>query len=276
MEKDIIRDPLCIDEKYPPDMHSLFIEERLLGLVYLADGEGPHKTLLLLHGFPGNEKNLDIAHMIRRGGYNVLVFHYSGSWGSRGSYSFSQNYRDLQAVRSIMADAAFAREHRIDRDNIYLAGHSVGGFLTLLAARDGLDFKGFAPLAPYNLGKQAERIRVGDKEAFGETLELFRGGMAPLSGATPESLMEDILDNHDGWDLLGDPSAYSERKMLLVMAAEDRCAWPKIHQVPVAETLARAGGDKTVVSLSCSHDFPDKRVSVAEAIFEWLEEKEKR
>ncbi|MFA7645195.1 MAG: hypothetical protein WCX92_08370, partial [Thermovirgaceae bacterium] len=104
MEKDIIRDPLCIDETYPPDMHSLFIQERLLGLIYLADGEGPHKTLLLLHGFPGNEKNLDIAHIIRRGGYNVLVFHYSGSWGSRGSYSFSQNYSDLQAVRSIMAD----------------------------------------------------------------------------------------------------------------------------------------------------------------------------
>ncbi len=272
MKKDMSKDPAMVDEKYPPDMHDLFIKDRLLGLIYLADGEGPHRTVLFLHGFPGNEKNLDIAQMLRRGGYNVMVFHYSGSWGSRGSYSFSQNYRDLQAVRKAIADEAFAREHRIDRDNVYLAGHSVGGFLTLLAARDGMDFKGFAALAPYNLGKQAERIHGGDEEAHRETLDLFEGGLRPLSGATAESLMADIMENRASWDITGDPEAYADRKMLLVMAAGDICAWPKIHQVPVAETLAKSGGDKTVASLSCAHDFPDKRVALAETIFEWLED----
>ena len=264
---------MTVDGEFPPDMHDLFIEERLLGLIYLADGEGPHKTLLLLHGFPGNEKNLDIAQMLRRGGYNVLVFHYSGSWGSRGRYSFSQNYRDLQAVRKAISGEAFSRYHRIDRDNVYLAGHSVGGFLTMLAARDGMDFQGFAPIAPYNLGIQAERIHSGNEEAHRETLDLFEGGLKPLSGATAESLMADIMQNRTGWDLLGDSNIYSDRKMLLVMAARDVCAHPGIHQVPVAEALARAGGDKTVVSLSCAHDFSEKRVALAEAIYEWLEEK---
>lgn len=273
MKRDIRKDPVTVDGEFPPDMHDLFIEERLLGLVYLADGEGPHKTLLLLHGFPGNEKNLDIAQMLRRGGYNVLVFHYSGSWGSRGRYSFSQNYRDLQAVRKAISGEAFSRYHRIDRDNVYLAGHSVGGFLTMLAARDGMDFQGFAPIAPYNLGIQAERIHSGNEEAHRETLDLFEGGLKPLSGATAESLMADIMQNRTGWDLLGDPNIYSDRKMLLVMAARDVCAHPGIHQVPVAEALARAGGDKTVVSLSCAHDFSEKRVALAEAIYEWLEEK---
>ncbi|MDO9508670.1 MAG: hypothetical protein Q7I97_04910 [Thermovirgaceae bacterium] len=37
-----------------------------------------------------------------------MVFHYSGSWGSRRAYSFSQNYSDLHAVRSAIADEAFA------------------------------------------------------------------------------------------------------------------------------------------------------------------------
>ena len=273
MKRDINKDPVIVDEKFPPEMHDLFIEDRLLGLVYLADGEGPHKTLLLLHGFPGNEKNLDLAQMLRRGGYNVMIFHYSGSWGSSGNYSFSQNYRDLHAVRQTIDDDSFAREHRIDRDNIYLAGHSVGGFLTLLAARDGMDFRGFAPLAPYNLGIQAERIHSGDEEAHRETLDLFEGGLKPLNGATAESLMADIMGNRISWDLFGDPRAYADKKMLLVIASQDACAHPKIHQVPVAGALAKAGGEKTVVSLSCSHDFSEKRIAVAEALYEWMGER---
>ena len=38
--------------------------------------------VLLLHGFPGNEKNLDLAQDLRADGFNVLFFHYRGAWGS--------------------------------------------------------------------------------------------------------------------------------------------------------------------------------------------------
>ena len=58
---DIMKDPVRTDADFPPDMHSLFIEDRLLGLIYLAGGEGPHKTVLLPHGFPGNEQTREWA-----------------------------------------------------------------------------------------------------------------------------------------------------------------------------------------------------------------------
>jgi pimeloyl-ACP methyl ester carboxylesterase len=53
-------------------------------LFYLAGGPGPHPTIVLLHGFPGNEQNLDLAQSIRRAGWNVLTLHYRGAWGSPG------------------------------------------------------------------------------------------------------------------------------------------------------------------------------------------------
>jgi dipeptidyl aminopeptidase/acylaminoacyl peptidase len=56
----------------------------LNAFVYIAAGAGPHPAVILLHGFPGNEKNLDLAQAIRRSGYNVLYFDYRGSWGSPG------------------------------------------------------------------------------------------------------------------------------------------------------------------------------------------------
>src|SRR5262245_56084827 len=34
------------------------------GMFYLSGGRGPHPTFVLLHGFPGNEQNLDLAQAI--------------------------------------------------------------------------------------------------------------------------------------------------------------------------------------------------------------------
>ena len=41
---------------------------RLNGLMYTAQGAGPHPTVILLHGYPGVERNLDLAQAIRRAG----------------------------------------------------------------------------------------------------------------------------------------------------------------------------------------------------------------
>jgi pimeloyl-ACP methyl ester carboxylesterase len=76
------------DPQYPPAMAELTIlsnGSRMPALLYQANGAGPHPTVLLLHGFPGNEKNLDIAQVLRRDGFNVLFFHYRGAWGTEGT-----------------------------------------------------------------------------------------------------------------------------------------------------------------------------------------------
>ncbi|MEJ0065551.1 MAG: hypothetical protein WDM85_08965 [Caulobacteraceae bacterium] len=54
--------------------------------------------MLLLHGFPGNEQNLDLARAMQREGWNVLTMHYRGAWGSRGDYSFTHCIEDAQAA----------------------------------------------------------------------------------------------------------------------------------------------------------------------------------
>jgi len=48
----------------------------LNAVLYVAGGSGPHPTVLLLHGLPGNEQNLDCAQTVRRAGWNVLTIHY--------------------------------------------------------------------------------------------------------------------------------------------------------------------------------------------------------
>ena len=45
------------DPDFPPAIEELAISSdgaRMPGLIYIANGEGPHPTVVLLHGFPGH------------------------------------------------------------------------------------------------------------------------------------------------------------------------------------------------------------------------------
>src|SRR5476651_2515165 len=85
----------------PPSMAEINIAShgsRMNGLVYLAAGDGPHPVVIFLHGFPGNEKNLDLAQAVRRAGYQAVYIDYRGNWGSGGSFSFANGLEDVDAV----------------------------------------------------------------------------------------------------------------------------------------------------------------------------------
>ena len=107
---------------------------RLNGLLYQAAGAGPHPTAVLLHGLPGNERNLDLAQALRLGGMNVLYFNYRGSWGSGGHFSLTNAHEDVQAALTFVRDSSVAAKYRIDPSQIILMGHSMGGWLALRAA----------------------------------------------------------------------------------------------------------------------------------------------
>ena len=57
------------DSPYRSDVHGILLHGRrgrLLSVLYTAGGEGLHPTVLLLHGIPGCEKNIDLAQDLRR------------------------------------------------------------------------------------------------------------------------------------------------------------------------------------------------------------------
>jgi hypothetical protein len=55
----------------------------------------------MLHGIPGTEQNFDVAYALRDAGFNCLLWHYRGCWGSEGSYSIDGLPDDIEsALRS--------------------------------------------------------------------------------------------------------------------------------------------------------------------------------
>ena len=60
--------------------------DSIAAFALLAAGKEKKETVLLLHGRPGNERNLDLAQVLRRNGRNVIYFNYRGAWGSQGEF----------------------------------------------------------------------------------------------------------------------------------------------------------------------------------------------
>ncbi len=82
----VVRDPLP-SLKPAASMQEVVVMSggaRLNGLVYLPAGLGPHPVVVFLHGYPGNEKNLDLTQGCAAGGYHAVYFDSRGLWGSDG------------------------------------------------------------------------------------------------------------------------------------------------------------------------------------------------
>lgn len=116
---------------------------KLLGVLYGAAGDTPRPTVVLLHGVPGFEKNLDLAYALRDAGWNTLCFHYRGCWGSEGSFSMDGIVEDVRAATEWVRT-----QPSVDKERLVLIGMSGGGYAALAAGAADTSFKALVALSP--------------------------------------------------------------------------------------------------------------------------------
>jgi pimeloyl-ACP methyl ester carboxylesterase len=243
----------------------------LNAFVYVAAGPGPHPTVVLLHGFPGNERNLDLAQDIRRAGWDVLYFDYRGSWGSPGEFSFSHGIEDTAAAIDYVRSAQMARILRLDPSRIVLIGHSMGGFMAVQAAAADGGILGVALISAADFGGRIGPPLSKDREPG--TIKALsaaydRDGMEPLSGCTAEGLAHEMIANAAQWSFMGKINALKTRP-LLVVTSED--AYARGDQA-FASALRHAGNDRVAtLHLPTDHVYSDQRGPLSGAVLRWLE-----
>ena len=240
------------------------------GIVYVAEGAGPHPVVVLLHGFPGNEQNLDLAQEIRRAGWDVLFFHYRGSWGSPGSYSFSNGVEDTAAAVAYVRDPANAKKLRADASRIVLIGHSVGGFNAVEAGATDPSISAVGIISAADLGGRVPEHIPGFATGMARKKiadALATQGMAPLSGCTPETLAQDILDHAAQWRFSRYGKEFATRPFLAVTSDDGNA---KAND-DLAEAIRKAGDTHvTTAHFATDHSYSDKRLEMSAAVVEWL------
>jgi len=238
---------------------------------YRASGPGSHPTLILLHGFPGNERNLDIAQSARRVGWNVVYFDYRGSWGSTGVFSFSHCIEDTAATIAYLRSDANAERLHIDPLSLVLLGHSVGGLFALQAtANDPLikavltvsavDFNGF--MYQFPRGSSPEELSKGIAQQFESQ------GMGPLAGTTADALAGEVLQNMPAWGFSGVAPKIKGR-LRLVVTSNDGLA--QMSDALVLD-LHKDGLTIPTVKLATDHNYSDRRLELQDAVVHALSE----
>jgi uncharacterized protein len=251
------------DTAHPAQMTALQIPThgvRINSLVYQPSGEGPHPTLVICNGLPGNEKNLDLAQAVRRAGWNVVTFNYRGSWGSPGVFRFSQNLEDAAAVLAYLRDPANVKRLGIDTQRIAIAGHSMGGWVAVHVASRDRALIGAIIISAADLGKQSKLSRD-------RLVALMSDTVGPLTGVTPDSMADEVARLNKTFEFENAAAGLTEIP-LLALTADDGLA-------PDTDALVRAiqaqgGHELTTVHVATDHCWSDHRIALESIILTWL------
>jgi len=257
----IVLKDLTWDKASPAGSTELFIpsaNSQLAGLIYRANGVQKHPTLLLLHGYPGNERNLDMAQVVRAHGWNVIYFNYRGSWGSGGNFSFKNCVEDVVNVVSFCKK--YQDSLKIDTSNIVLFGHSMGGWVCLKALQQlpGIK-KGFA-LSTWNIGEGFKNVST-EKEMLRRAN--YAGSYFVLNTSLKD-LFTPVLQDNAYFNLSNDGNLLAGKQIIML----DEHPGNK-QLADIFKNLNKSYFNYDV--WQTDHSFTNKRVSLINKVLEFLE-----
>jgi uncharacterized protein len=251
------------DSAHPAAMTVLHIPSHgvlINGLVYSPAGAGAHPTLVICHGLPGNEKNLDLAQAVRRAGWNAVTFNYRGSWGSAGAFRFAQNPQDADAVLSYLRDPANAVNLGVDPKRIAIAGHSMGGWVVAHTAARDHALVGAILISMADMGLLGGRPHAQVVAAMADDMET-------LSDVTAES-MADELKAHAKEFLVAGTAQGLAQIPVLALTANDQLA---SHTDSLVAGIKAKGGTKiTAMHVDTDHGWSDHRIALESTVITWL------
>lgn len=239
----------------------------LNAVLYTASGAGAHPTVLLLHGLPGNEQNIDLAQTLRRAGWNVLTIHYRGSWGGPGIFSFGHCLEDAAAALNWMQNSADDQALKIDPDRIVVIGHSMGGFVAanLLATQPGV--RSGAMISGVDLGgafgsRDEGRAATDIDEHVG-----FGAGLHILAGTSAATLAAEAQRNAGQWRLASYAARLADRQLLTVTSDDGFAS----GSVALTDAILASGGARpTRRHFATDHSYSDCRIALQMTVLRWL------
>jgi uncharacterized protein len=264
----LAEDPPVTDRAFPAESAELTItshDARMSGRFFVAQGPGPHTTVVIARGMPDLLGSLDIAMALRRAGFNVLSFNYRGCWGSEGTFSLMHSLEDVQSAVAFLRDAANAGRLRVDPERIALLGYSYGGPVILQAAAQDPRILAAAMLDGSDMRSDVQELRdtPGPAVAWMDSLlpvRLASGGRA---------LADEIVSQQAFWHPAHAAQGLAGKRVLLVVATRGTGAEPPVS--PSLQEIFGARSKLTAVTLDTDHGFSDQRIALTRTVLAWME-----
>ena len=231
----------------------------IMGLFLLASGTQPHPTVILLHGFPGYEQNIDLAQSLRRDGWNVLAMHYRGAWGSQGTFSFTHCMEDVSTMLAYVTQPANVTKFHIDTHHLVVIGHSMGGFLTVAALAQHPEFKAGVVITEGSPSRDFSDYFSPKPDP---------ADLAPLAGTSTAALLHEAKAHASTWSFSAFSAKITPRPVLDISANDGLRA----SNEALVAALKQAGSPVTSIHFDTDHAFSDHRIALQAAILKWLDD----
>ncbi len=240
---------------------------KLNNVFYQAEGNDPRPLVVFAHGFPGHEKNFSLAQALRERGFHVLIFFYSGCWGSAGTFSFSNSYDDLNAVMDhVICDF----EHNIDKNNLFILGHSAGCMQAAEMLERRKDIRGSVFLMPCDLGT----FWILGKKNPGLIRQMqinIAEGVPFMNGLTTDELLLEISEDPERYSFARKLDILKQHPLLWIGGKQDTVADEKYFFLPYRRLLS--GQKDSMIewrSISTDHYYSNARNQVISEIISFL------
>jgi len=239
-------------------------------IFYQASGVEPLPTVILCHGFPGNNTDvLGLGERLMKEGFNALAFNYRGTWGSEGLYTDANALEDVISTIRYVKSSFVVQEFNVDPSRITLIGYSYGGGMALLGSLNDAAVKRVVDLAGGNLsvlGRASDEFMRGLEKKVDQDLS-DSGFRAPKA----RELFAEMLADVDKYDLLKHAQALSCKNILIIGGWRDQEADIEHHILPLFRALQKHGAKQVQIEIfDADHSFMNVRSQLADRIVSWL------
>jgi dipeptidyl aminopeptidase/acylaminoacyl peptidase len=250
----------------------------LQGKFYPTGEDSISPSLILLHGFPGNETDvLGLGSKISQADINVLTFNYGGTHQSGGEWNFENTQQDIWAAYNFLHQPDNVVQYNIDTSRIYLGGWSFGGGMALTYATRHPEITSVFSIAGTDHGEfmreyfRNRKFATVINQMFDE-LKAPDGPVRFAPGATPQEATPEIFAILDSTlDLRKCAPSLANKDILLMGGWDDQNVTIDQHILPLYRALQEAQADRIkIVAFQDDHSFRKSRNELAETIIGWL------
>ncbi len=227
--------------------------------IFRPAGKDHCPLIILFHGLPGNETNLDIAYALREKGYAVLAPNYNGCWGSWGSYRLENIPGNVKTVLEYVFSTPFLKTWGIDPERIGVVGHSIGGWASLITPKIDKRIKAIAALAPVI---DFDNIKASVQNLAPEFI-------IPLKDITVEQLIEGWIWAGKEWSPFDAVKELGEQSLMLAAATQDEILFPE-SCLELYSRVKADGKDAELWLLHTDHSFVSERGKLRNLVIDYL------
>jgi dienelactone hydrolase len=240
---------------------------------YQASGVEQLPTVILCHGFPGNNTDvLGLGERLMKEGFNALAFNYRGTWGSEGTFTMANSLEDVIAAVHYAKSTVAVREFNVDPSSIAIIGASFGGGMALLGSLNDPAAKRVVYIAGGDFG---ELGRIMQQSAdFKRAIEKGIDQDISVSGfkaPKAEDLIAEMLVYVDKYDLVKHARRLSRKEIFLIGGWRDQTNAVEHHLLPLFRALQKHRAKRVQVEVfDADHSFSNVRSQLADRIVSWL------